>query len=242
MSELGSGADILVLHGGAGPSSVAAIAAHLSGTANVVTPTHPGWDGTPRPAEVNTIGDLAEVYLRLLDERELRDVVVVGSSIGGWIAAEMAVRDSGGRLAGLVLIDAVGIRVDDAPIRDIFALTPAEVARYSWHDPDRARRNAPELTPAQAAVRQANMRALRHYAGEPYMHNPDLAARLRDVTLRTLLLWGASDGIATPAYAAAYAAAFPDARLEIIADAGHLPHLERPESTFAHLDTYLREL
>ncbi|MFE2997592.1 alpha/beta fold hydrolase [Nocardia sp. NPDC059246] len=242
MSESGTGADILVLHGGAGPGSVATIAAHLAETANVLTPTHPGWDGTSRPAEVNTIGDLAEMYLRLLAEQDLCEVVVVGSSIGGWIAAEMAVRDTANRLAGLVLIDAVGIRVDGAPIRDIFALTPEQVARYSWHDPARALSNAPEPTPEQSAARAANMAALRHYAGDPYMHDPELAARLPEVSLPTLLLWGESDGIATSAYAAAYAAAFPDARLEIITAAGHLPHLEQPRATFAHLDAYLRQL
>ncbi|WP_328290887.1 alpha/beta fold hydrolase [Nocardia aurantiaca] len=242
MSESDAGSDILVLHGGAGPGSVATIATHLSESAHVLVPTHPGWDGTPRPAEVNSIPDLARSYLRILAERDLREVVVIGSSIGGWIAAEMAVRDTGNRLAGLILIDAVGIRVDDAPIRDIFALTPEQVARYSWHDPERAPRSAPEPTPAQAAARRANMAALRYYAGDPYMHNPNLAARLPEVSAPTLLLWGESDGIATPAYGAAYAAAFGDARLEIISEAGHLPHMEQPEATFAHLDAHLSAL
>src|SRR5262245_14593244 len=112
LAEAGAGRPALILHGGGGPLTVAGIAGHLSETMRAITPTHPGWDGTPRPDWLAGIGDLALAYLRYLDDTDLRDVLVVGSSIGGWIGAEMALRDGAGRISGLILIDAVGVAVE----------------------------------------------------------------------------------------------------------------------------------
>src|SRR5947207_15196371 len=79
------GSGVLLLHGGAGPRSVAGLADALSEHAYVITPTHPGFDGTPRPDWMDGIADLAVAYLDLLDRLDLRDVLVAGSSVGGWI-------------------------------------------------------------------------------------------------------------------------------------------------------------
>ncbi|MGW1555021.1 alpha/beta fold hydrolase [Streptomyces sp. NPDC002144] len=231
---------VLILHGGGGPLTVAPIARHLSGTAHTLTPVHPGWDGTPRPAWCTGVDDLALLYLHLLEERGLEDVLVVGSSLGGWIAAEMAVRDSARRITGLVLIDAVGVYVEDEPIADYFALDPRAAAELSWHDPDRYYIDPAQLPADQLATRQANMATMRALAGDPYMHDPKLLRRLARVRQPALLVWGESDRIVTPAYGAAYAAAFGDARLEIVPKAGHLPQLEQPEATFELIDAHLR--
>jgi pimeloyl-ACP methyl ester carboxylesterase len=240
ITESGSGPTILVLHGGAGPASVADMAEHLSRTSHVLTPTHPGWNGTP--LAFDSLGDLAHAYLDLLGDRDLHDVLVIGSSIGGWIAAEMAVRDRERRIAGLVLIDATGVWFDDEPIIDFFALDARGVAEHSYHDPARFYQDPADIPAAQSAVRQGNMVALRHYAGDPYMHNPQLLPQLAAVTTPTLLLWGESDRIVTPAYGEAYAAAFSNARFEIIRAAGHLPQLEQPEATFARIEAFLPAL
>src|SRR5882672_8924160 len=129
LTEAGTGRTALVLHGGGGPATVQGIAAHLSAAMHALTPVHPGWDGTARPGWLSSIGDLAGAYLRLLrDEGHHRDVLVVGSSIGGWIGAEMAARDDAGLISGLVLIDSVGVLVDGQPIRDFFALDARGVA------------------------------------------------------------------------------------------------------------------
>ena len=108
IDERGSGRPILVLHGGGGPQTVSGFAAALSTRAHVLTPIHPGFGGEPRPEWFNSIDDLALTYLELLERLDLRDVMVVGFSIGGWIAAELAVRDTT-RLGSIVLVDAVGI-------------------------------------------------------------------------------------------------------------------------------------
>lgn len=241
LTEAGSGRPCLVLHGGGGPATVAGLASHLAGTVHAVTPVHPGWDGTHRPDWLTGIDDLALVYLDLLHDRGLRDVLLVGSSIGGWIAAEMAVRDTGGAVTGLVLIDPVGVHVEAEPIRDFFALDPRGVAEYAWHDSVRFHRDPAQLTADQLAVQRDNTATLRVLAGEPSMYDPKLLRRLRHVDVPALLLWGESDRIVTPAYGAAYAEAFADGRLQVIPEAGHLPQLEQPGATFAAIDGYLRD-
>jgi len=240
LSEAGAGRPVLILHGGGGPATVAGLARHLSGAAHTITPVHPGWDGTHRPAGLTGVDDLALVYLNLLRERRLRDVLVVGSSLGGWVAADMASRDSTGSITGLVLIDAVGIRVETEPITDFFALDARGVAEHSWHDPERYYLDPADIPADELARRQANMATMRILAGDPYMHDPALLPRLGGIQVPTLLLWGESDRVVTPAYGAAYADAFGDGRLEVVPEAGHLPQIEQPDATFALIDAHLR--
>jgi len=105
--EYGTGRPYLLLHGGAGPGSLASLAGGLSKNARPVVPTHPGFNGEPRPDWFATIDHLTLAYLDLLDRLDLRDVVAVGNSLGGWIATEIALRNSP-RISRIVLLDAVG--------------------------------------------------------------------------------------------------------------------------------------
>ncbi len=132
---------VLILHGGAGPISVAGFAELLSATepARVIAPVHPGFDGTPRPEQVASVASLAAVYAQLLRDLDLRDVCVIGNSIGGWIAAELALAESAApdcRVSSAVLIDAAGLQIDDAPIPDFFSLTLDQVFDLSYFNPD----------------------------------------------------------------------------------------------------------
>jgi pimeloyl-ACP methyl ester carboxylesterase len=239
LAESGSGRTALVLHGGGGPATVQGIAAHLSGAGHVLTPVHPGWDGAARPPWLSSIGDLAAAYLRLLRDEGHQDVLVVGSSIGGWIGAEMAVRDEAGLISSLVLIDSVGVLVEGQPIRDFFALDARGVAEYSFYDADRFYVDPATVPPEQAAQRAANMATMRVFAGDPYMHDPGLPGRLGRVEIPVLVLWGDSDRIVTPGYGQALAAAFPQAQFTVISQAGHLPQLEQPDATFGALDAFI---
>ena len=236
-AEAGTGRPVLILHGGGGPFTVAGISNHLAETMHAITPTHPGWNGTERPVWFSGIDDLALAYLHYLEDKDLRNVLVIGSSVGGWIASEMAVRDGAGRITGLILIDATGINVDEHPIRDFFALDARGVATYAWHDSDRFYVDPATVPAEQAARTKANMATLRAIAGVE-MHDPKLMRRLRRVRIRTLVIWGDSDGIVTPAYGAAFAGAFQDGRLEVIKDAGHLPQIEQPAATLAVIDVF----
>ncbi|NUS14810.1 MAG: alpha/beta fold hydrolase [Streptomyces sp.] len=232
------GRPVLVLHGGGGPATVAPIAQHFATGSHTLLSTHPGWNGTPRPADCTRVSDLAALYLRLLRDQNLSDVLVVGSSLGGWIGAEMAAADTERRISQLALVDPVGIHVDEEPVQDFFALDARGVAEHAYHDPDRFYVDPAALPAERVATVRANMEALRLFSGGPAMSDPTLRRRLATVAVPTLVLWGESDRIATPAYGKHYAAAIPDAHFELIARAGHLPHLEQPAPTFARLDAF----
>ncbi len=238
--DAGAGRPVLVLHGGGGPATVAMIAGHLAQTMHVITPALPGWNGTERPERIRGIDDLAAVFLQYLEDQDLTDALVVGSSIGGWIAAEMSVRDGGRRISGLVLIDAVGIEVPGQPITDFFSLDPRGVAEHSFHDPERFYVDPATQTPEQLATVQANLAPLRVVAGDPYMHDPQLRGRLAEVAVPTLVIWGDSDGIVSADYGRTYADSFLDVRFELVNEAGHLPQIEQPAATFALINAFVQ--
>jgi pimeloyl-ACP methyl ester carboxylesterase len=241
IAEAGTGRPALILHGGGGPFTVAGIADHLSQTMHTIVPTIPGWNSTNRPDRLSSVNDLALLYLQYLEERGLRNVLVIGSSLGGWIGADMASTGKAGLITGLILIDAAGIEVDGEPIRDFFALTAREVAEYAYHDADRFYVDPATVPPERAAAQQANMATMRILAGDPYMHDPALLKRLDRVRIPVLAIWGDSDRIVTPAYGARYASAFPKSRFRIVENAGHLPQIEQPAATFALIDDYVRD-
>jgi pimeloyl-ACP methyl ester carboxylesterase len=236
----GSGPTALVLHGGGGPATVASIAAHLAERGHrAVVPTHPGWEGTPRPEWLATVSDLARTYLEWLRQNDARDVVVVGSSVGGWVAAELVVQDGGERVGRFVLVDAAGIEVPGEPMADFFALDPRGLAEHAWHDPAKGLVDPAGLAPERRELLAGNVATLRALAGDPYMHDPTLAGRLSGVHVPGLAIWGDADRIFPPGYGRAYAARFPDCAFVLVPDAGHLPHLENPAATFAALDAFL---
>ncbi len=230
VEERGDGQAFLVLHGGAGPQSVAAFALLLAqkGRNRVLTPTHPGFGGTPRPDELNSVAGLAALYSGLLDDLALDDVTVIGNSVGGWVGAEMALLGSP-RIGGIVLLDAVGIEVQGHPVADVSGLTVPEIQALSFHDPTPFRVDPASIPDAQKAIMAANGVALAAYAGSPPMADPALLGRLGGITIPTLVLWGDSDRIVEPAYGQAYAAAIRGARFEVLPATGHMPQMEAPD-------------
>jgi pimeloyl-ACP methyl ester carboxylesterase len=240
IDDAGTGRPVLVLHGGGGPDTVKPIAAHLTAGYRVLTPTLPGWNGAPRPESMTTIGDYAQAFLDHLERIGLSEVVAIGSSLGGWIAAEMATRDRTGRLGGAVIVDGAGITVEGEPITDFFSLTPRGVAEHSWHDPDRYFVDPAIFPPERAAIQQSNMNTMALVARD--MNDPGLRGRLGAVTIPVLAIWGDSDRIFTPGYGRTYAASFANGRFALVANAGHLPHLEQPTATLALIDDFLESL
>jgi pimeloyl-ACP methyl ester carboxylesterase len=229
VSEYGDGRPFVLLHGGGGPDTVTGFAELFAKTheVRVIVPTHPGFGGTDRPAALTSIPGLAALYVALIGQLELEDVTVVGNSMGGWIAAEMALLASP-RVSGAVLVDTVGIEVPGHPIADFFSLTMDEVFTLSFHNPEPFRIDPATLPPAAQAIAAGNRAALATYAGTA-MSDPTLAGRLAHLQLATLVLWGDSDRIADPDYGRAYAAAIPFARFQLLRDTGHLPQLETPD-------------
>jgi pimeloyl-ACP methyl ester carboxylesterase len=239
INETGQGRNILVLHGGGGPMTMGGLAAHLAAHAHVFTPTHPGWDGTPRPESLKTVGALADEYVHFLDERDLKDVLVVGSSLGGWLATEIALRDTAHRVSGLVIINGLGVNIPGHPITNVTGFTPPELAKVAYHDPSKFGAGAPPMTPERLAMMRANAATLAVFAGDPYSYDPTLLGRLKGIHVPTLVLWGASDHVVTKEYGQGLAAAIPHAKFETVAEAGHLPWLEQPAETFRLLDAFV---
>lgn len=230
IGERGSGRAVLLLHGGAGPASVASFADRLAEHtgARIITPTHPGFGGTPRPEALRTIAGLAELYTGLLDALDIDDVIVIGNSLGGWITAELALRHSP-RVGRIALVDAVGIDVPEHPVADFFALTPAQIAEHSYFDPSKA--VIPDLSTLPPAARQialGNRDALATYGGS--MSDAGLLARLPSIDVPALVLWGEADRIADSDYGRAYAEAIPGAQFVLLKGTGHVPQVETPET------------
>ncbi|WP_031464895.1 alpha/beta fold hydrolase [Sciscionella sediminilitoris] len=114
--ESGSGRPVLVLHGAPGPQGARQMVDHLAGVGHVYAPTHPGWEDVPLPEGEVSVPALARRYRELLAELRLEDVLVVGTSFGGWIAAELVAQDASA-IRGLVLVDSVGIEIPEHPLR-----------------------------------------------------------------------------------------------------------------------------
>jgi pimeloyl-ACP methyl ester carboxylesterase len=229
--EKGRGRPLLFLHPGIGIEREAPVIDRLAEKARVIAPSHPGFGGSEQPKSFTTVDDLAYFYLDLLDALDLKDTVVVGVSLGAWIAAEIAVKSTA-RISKLVLANAVGIKVggrDTRDIVDIFALTEPELNALAYFDPKRAERDYPAMPEADVRIVARNREATARYAWSPYMHDPKLKGRLHRITIPTLFLWGTADRILSEAYGRAYCAAIPNARFETIERAGHYPHIEQPE-------------
>lgn len=215
----------LLLHGGGGVATVRNFASLLAQATHsrVLVPTHPGFGGTARPAELKTTRDLAATYTALLEELDLTDVTVVGNSFGGWVAAEMALLNSP-RVSSVVIVDGVGVEVKDHPMTSVASLAPADLAKLSFHDPAKA-----PSPPAGGSGPSPDIAALIGYAG-PTMSDPSLLRRLGQLQLPVHVIWGESDGIVKPEYGQAYADAIPKSMFTLLPSSGHLPQLETPEA------------
>jgi pimeloyl-ACP methyl ester carboxylesterase len=227
------GTGVLLRHGGAGSLSVAGLAAGLSAQAYVVTPTHPGFDGTSRVPWLDSAADLADAYLDLLAELGLDAVMVIGNSVGGWVASEMALRDIQGRVKSVVLLNATGIRPDNAgQVTDIRGMAPQAIGQLSFYN-QALRPDPAAMSAEQRAAMAGNQQTLAVYSGEDFMFAPKLRRRLHRVTVPVLVAWGEEDGIVTADYGRAYAGAFSNGRFTAIAKAGHLPQIEQPGAVLA---------
>lgn len=230
----GQGAPLLALHGGGGPASLNACITQLSDSFDVIAPTHPGFGHSPVVENIETVDDLAYLYLDLMDELDLNDVTLMGFSMGGWIAAEIAVRSTA-RIARLILVDAVGIRVperDDCEIVDLFSIHPSKMPGLAMHDPSHAPKPA-EMSDEERLMMHRARESLVRYGWEPYLHNPKLRGRLHRVDVPTLLIWGESDGIVPVAYGEAFRDSIPGSALQIIKEAGHQPQAEQTDKFVA---------
>ena len=238
--EGGGGPPLLFLHGGSGPNPAAPFLDLLCKRFRVIAPAHPGFGASSLPIWIDSIEDFAHIYLELIGRLKLSGVVLVGHSIGGWAAAEIATKSTAA-IDKLVLVAPVGIKVgpvDRLDIPDIYAMTQDKLDALLYADPEKSRPDTSKMTDADLLARARHRQTLALVTWEPYMHNPKLKHRLHTIDRPTLLLRGAQDGLVSKDYAAAYAGLIPSARLVTIEDAGHAPQIEQPERFVEQIERF----
>jgi len=225
----GTGRTLLFLHGANGIPPWNAFFEQLASRYNVLVPEHPGF-GTPENAtQIRNVADLAMYYLDFLDTLDAGPVHLVGFSLGGWTAAELAIRNCS-KLANLCLISPAGIRVKGIQSGDNFIWSPEEAVRNLYHDQSLADRMLSVTLSEEEADRQLTNRFMAARLGwEPRWFNPALERWLHRIQVPSFLLWGENDKLMPSAYAKRWQELVPDLRVEFIAGCGHLPHIEKAE-------------
>lgn len=237
----GDGDPIVLLHGMRSLTAASRFPSLLAAHGAMIAPSCPGFGGSPRPKDFDTIYDLIHLQRAVLDAIPGERITLVGLSFGGWLAAEVAAQGHQ-RLAKLVLVDPVGIKISDretVDILDVFNRSPAEVRRAAWHDPDRFAPDFDAMEDAEIVRHARDWEALCLYAWHPYMYNPQLPRWLGRIGVPSLVVWGDSDGIVSPDYGRTFARLIPGARFETIAGAGHHPEIERPEELAALIGSFV---
>ncbi len=233
----GQGDPLLVLHGAGGNRGFTRWLERVAERYTVWAPTHPGFGESGGAEWMDGIDDLARFYLWFIDAVGLRTPHVLGHSIGGWTAAEMATM-SPGSTARLILVAPAGLKPETGEILDVFYYSPQELRGMMVHDPA----TVPEWdelfarppSPAEMEILERNREMAARLAWKPYMHNPRLGRFLPRVANRTLVVWGREDRIVPVACGEQYRRLMPAARLAVLERCGHLPPIEQPDE-FAHL-------
>lgn len=240
----GSGPALLYLHGAGGNSGWQPYHEALARNYTVYAPSMPGFNGTKRPDWVYTISDVAHFNLDLAQQMGLDQYILMGSSMGGWVAAEMAAMCHH-NLRGLVLIDAVGIRPTEGEIGEIFMVSAQARLKLRFYDPSQVPnydQYARELTPQERDADHSNREMASRLCWKPYMHNPSLPSYLGKVTTPTLIVWGRQDAIAPVNAGELYQKALPNATLRVIDRCGHSPQIEKPQEFSRTVNSFLSRL
>ena len=238
--DAGQGPPVLFLHGAGGFAEGQPFVAPLSVRRRLIAPSHPGFGKSSLPDWLDSIDDIAHLYLELMDTLGLDKVDIIGCSIGGWIAAEIATKVPE-RLRKLVMVGPVGVKVgpaDKLDIPDIFAMPQADVNKLVFHDPSKAP-DPSKMSDDELAIVFRNRETTALLVWEPWMHNPKLKRRLHRVRAPVLFVRGQSDGLVSAEYLKVYAGLLPNARTLTIPAAGHAPHLEQAEAFVAAVSEFL---
>jgi len=242
MLKGGSGDPLLLLHGAGGNRGCLSYVRALSEQYTVYLPTHPGFGLSDRPEWIQNIHDLACFYTWFQEELDIERIRCIGFSMGGWLAAEMAAisRHSFSRL---MLVDAVGIKPKKGEIKDIFIITPEELAGLSFYDTsqtpeyDAIYNSSP--TPEDRNLTERDREMAVRICWKPYMHSPRLPYMLGRVSIPTAIIWGKEDQLVPLECGELYQHVISGSTLTIIENCGHSPQIEKPDE---FVDTALRFL
>jgi pimeloyl-ACP methyl ester carboxylesterase len=239
LHRAGHGPTVLFLHGAGGVPQWLPFFDMLAERYELLVPEHPGFGGSDDPPWIRSMADLALFYLDFVEEARLDHVHLIGNSLGGWLAAEMLIRDRS-RFASLVLLAPAGIRVKGVPCGDNFIWGPEEAVRNLYHDQSFADRIlAVQPDAAQMDVMLKNRFTAAKFGWQPRWFNPDLEKWLHRIKLPALVVWGEDDKLMPPAYAALWCERLPQARLVMLRDCGHLPQVEQASRLARHISDFI---
>jgi pimeloyl-ACP methyl ester carboxylesterase len=244
VEEAGQGRELLFLHPGEGLQPNRPWIEALARDHHVIAPSHPGFGNSTLPDWFGTVDDIAYLYLDLARQLDLRNAILVGACFGGWVAAEMAVRDTS-RFAGLVLSAPLGIKaggVLDRDIADMHSIPRADFLRLAWADPAKGTVDYASLPDTELAGIARSRESLALFGWKPYMHNPRLKRWLHRIDIPTQLIWGDADGIVARSYGEAWQAEIPGSAMTVIPGAGHYPHWENPDQFAAAVNAFTGKL
>jgi pimeloyl-ACP methyl ester carboxylesterase len=243
LHEIGDGPPLLFLHSGQGFVPDQAFVGMLAKRYRLIAPSHPGFGRSSLPDWLDSVDDIAHIYLELMDRLDLPRAKIIGCSIGGWIAADLASK-APERIEKLVLVGPAGVKTGSPyqlDIPDIFAMSEEKLMKAAYHDPAKGRGDFSKLSPEQLTIIARNRETLALLIWEPYNHNPKLKHRLHRLDMPVLFMRGDSDGLVSAEYLAKYAKLVPHARIETIAAAGHSPQIEQPEAFVAKVVSFLEQ-
>ncbi len=225
----GKGEPLLFLHGASGAPAIMPFMEKLAERFDVLVPEHPGYGLSDEPPWLDNIHDEAYFYLDFLRALDLRNVTLIGNSMGGWIALEIAVRDTS-RLKSLVLVSPAGVAAPGVQPADIFLMAPEDLVRDLFYDPQlAAARLAEPVTPEAIDIGLKNRHTTARLAWEPRLHDPFLPKWLHRIDVPVKIVWGREDRILPVKLAEELKRLMPKAQLHILDDVGHLPHAEKPD-------------
>lgn len=224
----GSGAPLLWLRGADASDTWRDYMTELAQSFDIIAPEHPGFGNVLKPEWLDDIGDMAWFYLDLIDSLGLQLVHLAGHGLGGWIAAEMAMRDAR-KLATLTLVGAPGNLLPEAGGEDPFLRNEEQTIEDQFHDRKLATKELEHrLTPETEDARIANQMVIAQLAWSPRWHDPRLRKWAHRIDTPTLIIWGEKDLVSPPAHAREWQRLIGGAELEIIPACGHAVPLEKP--------------
>ena len=237
----GSGAPLLFLHGAGGPMIGAPFLDELAKHFTVYAPAHPGFGAGEGIEHLDDIIDFALYYFDFLDELQIDNPHIVGHSMGGMLAAEIAAL-APYRLNRLVLVSPAGLWLDEKPIPDFFTFNPQQMVNAALHDPE-GPLGQMLLKQFESPEMMLEMHKSLASAGKFLWPIPDkgLKKRIHRIQCPTLVLWGASDKLIPPAYGKAFLKAISGARLVTLNSSGHVPMLEEQAAFVQAVTNFLLE-
>lgn len=239
----GTGQPVIVLHEELGDPGRLQWHNELSHSRTLMIPQHPGFGKSPQVKWIRNIRDLACFYARFIREQGLAPIDMIGFSLGGWIAAEMAVNDAK-QFRRMVLVGATGIKPAEGEIADLFTVTARTYLNTSVNDikgtAEFAQLYGGAQTPEQYEAWEDARAETARIAWQPYMFNPSLPQLLEGVAgLPTLLIWGKQDRVVPVSAGETYHKSIAGSELLVLDRCGHRPEIEKRVEFSERLQRFL---